>query len=133
MKIIKVKDIFGTERDVECPQNGFRSFRMLLASDGMGYTITKTVIPKGEPQFWHYKNHLESCFCVAGEGELTNLETGERFMISEDVMYVLDKNDPHTFEALTNKVVLICVFNPPLRGREVHMKDGSYGLEVKNV
>ena len=39
--------------------------------------------------------------------------------------YVLDDYDPHYFEA-HEKTVLICVFNPPLTGKEIHQEDGSY-------
>jgi L-ectoine synthase len=125
MKVVRVEDLYSTDREVDCPKLGFKSMRILLESDGMGYTLTKTLVPKGPPQMWHYKSHLESCFCVSGLGLLTSLETGERHVISPDSTYVLDKHDPHTFEALKD-TVLICVFNPPLKGREVHQEDGSY-------
>lgn len=125
MKIINVLGLYGTEREVDCPKGGFKSLRLLLESDGMGYTLTKTLVPKGKPQFWHYKHHLETCFCIAGRGILTNTLTGERTLIKPDVAYVLDQHDPHTFEAIED-TVLICVFNPPLSGREVHKEDGSY-------
>lgn len=125
MKVINVADIAGTEREVSCPNGGFVSNRVLLESDNMGYTMTKTVIPVNGRQFWHYKKHLESCYCIAGRGILTNKITGEEFEIKPDVVYVLDNNDPHYFEAI-EEVVLICVFNPPLTGKEVHSEDGSY-------
>lgn len=124
MKVIRTKEL-NKDRIVECPKGGFVSNRILLESDGMGYGLTKTVIPVGERQYWHYKNHLESCYCVSGKGLLTNAETGEYFAIAPDTTYVLDNHDPHYFEAL-EEVVLICVFNPPLTGREVHLDDGSY-------
>ncbi len=125
MKVINVADIAGTEREVRCPNGGFVSNRVLLESDNMGYTMTKTVIPVNGKQFWHYKKHLESCYCIAGKGILTNKITGEEFEIKPDVVYVLDNNDPHYFEAI-EEVVLICVFNPPLTGKEVHNEYGSY-------
>ena len=101
------------------------SNRILLACDGMGFGLTKTVIKPGEKKFQHYKNHLEACYCVRGLAELTNAETGQKYTITPDSTYVLDKNDPHFFEAFT-ETVLICVFNPPLRGGETHQADGSY-------
>lgn len=125
MKIVKISDIKGTDREVKCPKGGFTSNRILLKSDGMGFGMTKTVIPPNGKQFWHYKNHLESCYCVSGRGELTNERTGEVHVIEADVTYVLDENDPHSFQAF-EEVVLICVFNPPLTGKEVHQEDGSY-------
>lgn len=101
------------------------SNRMVLESDGMGFTHTKTVINAGTKVFQHYKNHMESCYCVYGKATLTDALTGEEFEIKEDVTYILDRNDPHWFEA-HEETVLICVFNPPLKGGEVHNKDGSY-------
>lgn len=101
------------------------SNRILLDEDKMGYALTKTVIQPGKKVFQHYKNHLESCYCVAGNATLTNATTGEEFTIVPDVTYVLDNNDPHYFEA-HEETVLICVFNPPLVGNEIHLDDGSY-------
>lgn len=92
----------------------------------MGFGLTKTVIqPSAGRVFQQYKNHLESCYCVSGRATLTNAVTGEEFSISPDVTYVLDKNDPHYFEA-HEETVLICTFNPPLVGHETHDEDGSY-------
>lgn len=127
MKVIRTSELVQ-ERIVSCPKGGFVSNRILLQSDGMGYGLTKTVIPVGERQFWHYKNHLESCYCISGKGLLTNAETGEYWAIEADTTYVLDKHDAHYFEAL-EEVTLICVFNPPLTGSEVHQADGSYSRE----
>lgn len=124
MKIVDVNKL-PKERIVQCPKGGFTSHRILLANDNMGYTMTKTVIPPNGKQFWHYKNHLESCYCVSGRGEVTNKNTGEVYEIKPDVTYVLDNHDPHWFEAF-EETVLVCVFNPPLTGQEVHGEDGSY-------
>ena len=66
MKIVKVEDIKSTDREVICPNGGFVSNRILLKSDGMGFGLNKTVIPPNGKQHWHYKSHLESCFCVSG-------------------------------------------------------------------
>jgi L-ectoine synthase len=110
---------------VQCPHNGFTSYRYLLERDGMGFSVHKTVIPAGEPQFWHYTNHQEACYCVSGVGELINTATGKKYMIRPGTLYALDQHDPHTFQAF-EEVVLISVFNPPVRGHEVHGPDGSY-------
>lgn len=125
MKVLSVKDLQGTSREVHCPKGGFISSRLLLESDGMGFTLTHTFIPKGMPQTWHYKNHFEACYCVSGEARVGNLETGETFSIKPGDMYALDRHDRHLFMALED-TVLICVFNPPLKGAEVHQEDGSY-------
>ena len=106
---------------------GFESVRVLLERDGMGFSLHKTIIPKGGPYNWHYKHHLEACYCISGIGELVDLETGNRHIIEPDTTYILDNHDNHTFEALED-VVLISVFNPPVTGNEVHQEDGSYSI-----
>lgn len=127
MKIINIKDL------PEARSVAFHagvSHRILLDSDNMGYTMTKTVIsPEAGKQFQHYKNHLESCYCVSGKATLTDTKTNKEYEIVADTTYVLDSNDPHIFEA-HEETVLICVFNPPLTGCETHQKDGSYAANT---
>lgn len=123
MKIHRIEDIKDTERDIKFAEG--TSLRFVLACDGMGFSLHKTIIPKGQKGHWHYKHHLEACYCIKGCGILTDLSTGNRHSILEDDCYILDNHDDHTFEALEN-VVLISVFNPPVTGNEVHQKDGSY-------
>ena len=127
MKVIRLTEIEGTDRDVFCPRGGFRSLRGLLAKDGMGFSMHWTVIPPNGPQRWHYKNHLEACWCIKGKGLLVDASTRQLHAIAPGSLYVLDKNDEHTFEAL-EEVTLICVFNPPVTGAETHDADGSYIL-----
>lgn len=124
MKIIKTSEL-PVERQVEF-HSGV-SNRILLTEDNMGFTMTKTVIEPGKQVFQHYKNHLESCYCVSGYAVLINAITGEHHQITPDTTYVLDKHDPHYFEA-KETTVLICVFNPPLTGQEIHREDGSYAI-----
>jgi L-ectoine synthase len=125
MKVVNVNDLAGTDRDVEFKEGS--SIRPVLEKDGMGFSVHKTMIRKGTLGHWHYKNHLESCYCISGKGILTSLETGERYEITPDVIYLLDKHDNHTFEAITD-VVLISIFNPPVKGGETHKIDGSYEI-----
>jgi L-ectoine synthase len=130
MKVLTTAELTGTERDVTF--NAGRSIRILVASDNMGFSLHKTLIKKGGPYHWHYKNHLESCYCLSGSGILENLTTNERFIIKPDTTYVLDQHDNHTFEALED-TVLISVFNPPVTGKEIHKEDGSYELIKQTV
>jgi L-ectoine synthase len=92
----------------------------------MGFSLHKTTIRReGGIQHWHYKHHLEACYCIQGKGLLVDLKSGEEFLIEPDVIYVLDQHDDHTFQAIED-VVLICIFNPPVVGCEVHDEQGSY-------
>lgn len=127
MKVIRTANL-PEENIVECPKGHFTSHRILLKKDGMGYSMSKTVIPAGTEATWHYKDHLESCYCVSGLATLINASTGETYDIEPDTTYVLDNHDAHHFLAIKD-TVLICVFNPPLIGNEVHQEDGSYRVE----
>jgi L-ectoine synthase len=127
MLIKYLRDIMDTDKEVRCPDNGFTSYRYLLESDNMGFSLTRTFIPIGKEQIWHYKNHLEACYCISGMGTLTNLGNGEKFKIYPGVMYALDKNDKHSFQAI-KPVELICIFNPPLKCNEIHNGERSYDI-----
>ena len=81
MKIIKTSEL-PVERQVEF-HSGV-SNRIVLAEDNMGFTMTKTVIEPGKQVFQHYKNHLESCYCVSGYAVLINAITGEHHQITPD-------------------------------------------------
>lgn len=126
MKVIKTSDL-PKERKVEF--HAGISNRILIKEDGAGYSMTKTIIqPEAGKVFQHYKHHHETCYCVSGRATLTNSKTGEEFDIYPDVTYILDDNDPHYFEA-HEETTLICTFNPPLVGNEVHLEDGSYSVD----
>ena len=77
MKVIKTENL-NSARKVEF--HAGISYRIILDEDGMGYTLTKTVIqPSAGRVFQHYKNHLESCYCVTGRATLTDASTGEMY------------------------------------------------------
>ena len=128
MKIIN-SDSMEKERVIKF--HAGESKRIVLKKDNMGFGLTKTTIhPEAGKVFQHYKNHDEACYCVSGYAILTDVD-GNEFGISSGVTYILDKNDPHYFEAM-EETVLICAWNPPLIGKEVHREDGSYSLDGSN-
>lgn len=128
MKVRTIEQTKDTEREVKF--TGGTSFRPVLAKDGLGFSVHKTVVDKGR-WHWHYKNHLESCYCIEGKGLLHNLETGQSFEINPDTVYMLDNHDDHEFEAF-EETILISVFNPPIVGDESHDKNGNYKLQEIN-
>ncbi len=124
MKVVTLKQLEGTDREVKSPA-GWTSVRFLLKQDGMGFSFHETTFPAGlEFDMW-YKNHLEAVYCYQGRGELTNRDTGETHVIEPGTLYALDKHDRHTLRAI-EELKLVCAFNPPVTGRELHDEDGSY-------
>lgn len=111
---------------------GWNSVRLLLKDDGMGFSFHITTIYEGAELPMHYRNHLESVYCISGEGSVENRATGEQFDISPGIVYALDRNDPHILRART-EMVMACVFNPPLQGLEVHDENGVYPLQAEAV
>jgi L-ectoine synthase len=131
----------------------WESVRLLLKGDCMGFSFhITTIYPGTETHIW-YKNHLESVYCIEGEGEVEVLDGTDDggvayavrfdepggveqasviYRIAPGTIYVLDKNDRHILRAKTT-MKLACVFNPPLNGREIHDEDGAYPLDGEEI
>lgn len=105
----------------------WRSRRLLLARDGMGFSLHDTIIGAGTETAMWYKNHLEAVYCIAGSGTLEDCATGEVHEIVAGTMYALNKHDRHVLRAV-EEMRMVCVFNPPCTGRETHDADGAYPL-----
>jgi L-ectoine synthase len=120
-----IKDIKGTPQDVMTPN--WVSRRLLLARDGMGFSLHETTIFAGTETHIHYQHHLEAVYCISGEGEVVTVAEGKVHAINPGAMYALDRHDEHYLRAYS-EMRLICVFNPPLTGREVHDEKGVYPL-----
>lgn len=118
-----------TDRRVD--SEGWSSVRLLLKDDGMGFSFHITTIHAGAELHMHYKNHLESVFCMEGTGSIMDIATGETHTIRPGVMYALNKNDKHILRADAGRpMMMACVFNPPVTGKEVHGADGAYPADA---
>lgn len=125
MIVRTLKDAEQSERRI-VSQN-WESTRLLLEEDQMGFSFHITTIYAGtETPIW-YQNHLESVFCMSGEGEVETCDDGKIHPISAGSIYILDKNDKHLLRAKT-EMKMACVFNPALHGKEVHDENGVYPL-----
>jgi len=122
--IIRTLDeVEGSDRDVA--GEGWRSRRLLLRRDGVGFSLHDTTVAAGSELNLQYKHHLEACYLLAGEADLTDLATGERHELRPGSMYALDQHDRHTLRVRSD-LHLVCVFNPALTGGETHDADGSF-------
>ena len=102
------------------------SHRLLTEADAMGFTVCHTVVRAGSESLLEYRNHLEACYCIAGEGEVEDMG-GNRFPIRPGDIYVLDQHDKHYLRAGATNLVLVSIFNPPLNGTERHSLGGTTG------
>lgn len=119
-------------RRIVSPDGNWESTRLLLKDDKMGFSFHITTIYAGSDFNMHYQNHLESVYCIRGEGEVETLADGKVHAIAPGTLYVLDQHDKHTLRAFT-EMQMACVFNPPLNGKEVHNAEGAYDLNAVAV
>lgn len=125
MIVRTLEEIQSTERNVQAPT--FTSRRLLLGKDGMGFSFHDTVLYAGSETYIWYKHHLEAVYCIEGEGQVEVIPDGPVIEIRPGTMYALDGHEKHYLRAKTD-LRMMCVFNPPLTGKEVHDEQGVYPL-----
>ena len=123
MIVRRLEEIAGGERDVSAQT--WRSRRLLLARDGLRFSLHDTVLYAGTETEMCYRNHVEAVYCIAGEGEIEVLPDGPSWAIAPGTLYVLDGHERHVLRA-KSELRMVCVFDPPVTGREVHGPDGAY-------
>ena len=128
MIVKHLDEVSQTEDDID--GGTWRSRRMLLAKDGMGFSMHDTLIRAGTQTLIWYKNHVEAVYCVSGEGEIEVLSEGKTYPIRPGTLYALDGHEKHYLRA-TSEMRMVCVFNPPLTGRESHDAEGVYPLVLE--
>jgi L-ectoine synthase len=125
MIVTRKGDLQGGPRDAAGP--GWSSLRLLVKSDGMGFSMTETRVEPGARLELQYLNHIEACYCIGGAGIVTEVDSGHRHAIEPGVLYAPNAHDKHVVEVTGDVPLhLICVFSPALQGDEVHGPDGSY-------
>ncbi|MGB4249007.1 MAG: ectoine synthase [Pseudohongiellaceae bacterium] len=125
MIVRTLKDCENSQRCVRA--ENWKSVRMLLAEDNMGFSFHITTIYANTETRMHYQQHLESVYCISGNGQIHSLEGDKVYKVLPGTLYILDKHDRHVLTA-EQDLILACVFNPPLLGTEVHNAEGSYPL-----
>ena len=122
MIVRTLDEVTDTERDVVAEQ--WRAKRLFLRDDGLGFSLSETIVNGGAEMNLWYKHHSEACFVIEGEAEITERDTGAVHRIGPGSAYA-PEHDRHTLRVLET-LRLVCVFSPALSGRETHDADGSY-------
>src|SRR5699024_5456397 len=97
--------------------------------DNMGFSVTETLIRKNTETHIHYKNHLEAVYCIEGHAEVETLADNKVYTIKPGTLYALDEHDEHLLRGIED-TRMVCVFNPPLSGKEVHDENGVYPADL---
>jgi L-ectoine synthase len=115
-------DVAGTKG--EASGDRWHSLRLLHQEDGMGVTLTDSILEPGFDMVLWQKNHYEACYCLEGEGTVEELANGAVHQIRPGTLYAMNDHDRHRIRAKT-RMRVVCTFVPALTGDEVHDADGS--------
>ncbi|MBN9791478.1 L-ectoine synthase [Pseudonocardia sp. TMWB2A] len=127
MIVRTIDEITDTERDVISEDKQWRSKRIVLANDKVGFSVHETTLQAGTVNDFWYANHIEAVFITEGEGELYDKDNDVTYQLKPGSIYVLSGNEKHQLRPKTT-IKCVCVFNPPVTGREVHDENGVYPL-----
>lgn len=122
MIVKTLEDILGTKGEAHGPK--WHSMRLLHAEDGLGVTLTDSILEAGFQMTLWQKNHLEACYCLEGRGTVEELDTGTVHEIRPGTLYAMNNHDRHRIQ-ISERARLIFTFVPALSGDETHDKDGS--------
>ncbi|WP_224387154.1 ectoine synthase [Pseudonocardia sp. ICBG1293] len=131
MIVRTIDEITGTDRDVESENGQWRSKRIVLANDKVGFSVHETTLKAGTVNDFWYANHIEAVFITSGEGELYDKDNDVTYQLKPGSIYVLSGNEKHQLRPKT-EITCVCVFNPPVTGREVHDENGVYPLVTED-
>lgn len=123
MIVRTLESVSGTPMDVAAKT--WRSIRLATAKDGLGFSFHETRMKAGTRTEMQYANHVEAVYCVEGRGSIRDLESGALFPIEPGTLYLLDRHDRHEV-VVEEELRLLCVFDPGVRGDEVHDPSGAY-------
>lgn len=116
-----------TDTDSDIKTENWRSKRIILAREKVGFSVHETTLYAGTVNDFWYANHVEAVFVFEGEGEIEDKATGEVHQLKPGSLYLLNNHDKHQVRPKT-EMRTVCVFNPPVTGREVHDESGVYPL-----
>ncbi len=125
MIVRHLEEIINSDRDVRAESGNWESRRLILNNDAVGFSLHDTIIHAGTETLLWYKHHIEAVYCIEGEGEVENTENGEVHAIKAGSVYLLNGNERHWLRARTT-MRMVCVFNPPVTGKETHDAEGAY-------
>ncbi|NNC99138.1 MAG: L-ectoine synthase [Gammaproteobacteria bacterium] len=122
MIVKTIEDVMGTKG--EAHDNKWHSLRLLHEEDGMGVTLTDSILEAGfKMQYWK-KRYLEACYCLEGEGIVEELDTGAVHKITPGTLYAMNNHDRHLIRART-RMRVVCTSYPALKGKEKNDEDDS--------
>ncbi len=127
MIVKTLENVLGTMG--EAHGNKRHSMRLLHAEDGMGVTLTDSILEAGFDMTLWEKNHLEACYCLEGRGTVEELDSGNTHDIRPGTLFAMNSHDRHRIR-ITERTRLICTLVPAIIGFGIHDKDVSLSREI---
>ena len=124
MYIKTLKDLRAAGREKVVAAGSARATRFVTQDDGLGFTVSDVYLAAGNQNVLWYKHHWEANYVVEGKGTVKDLTTDETWVLEPGVMYIVGPKDRHSLKADT-ALHIISIFNPPLKGDEIHDEDGA--------
>ena len=125
MFVRTLDDVIAAGRLKELQAGDTRSARYLTAADGMGFSFHVNRCRASPAHRLWYKHHWEANYIISGKVRVTDLTSGESWLVAAGDLYQVGPNDRHHFEVLEDDEH-VSVFCPALHGDETHDADGSY-------
>jgi L-ectoine synthase len=110
-----VQEIIGTQRDVH--GDGWKSRRLVLAVDGLPFSVHETMVEAGTVLRFTYRSHSETVYCIEGRGTVEDVAKGKVIKLVPGCLYSVGIGDDHIVRAETD-IKFLCIFEPPLAGAE---------------
>jgi L-ectoine synthase len=110
-----VQEIIGSVRDVH--GEGWKSRRLVLAGDGLPFSVHETTVEAGAVLRFTYRFHSETVYCIEGRGTVEDAVQGKMVRLMPGCLYSVGIGDDHILRAET-EIKFLCIFEPPLKGAE---------------
>ena len=110
-----VHDIIGSHRDAS--GDGWQSRRMVLAEDGLPFSVHETVVAAGTELTLCYRNHSETVYCIEGRASVELIGADRSIDIKPGTLYSVGRGEAHVLRLLEDTRFL-CIFEPALEGQE---------------
>jgi L-ectoine synthase len=124
MFVKTLRELRDAGREMVVAGGSARTVRMLLQEDCLGFTLADVSLAAGNRNTLWYKNHWEANYILDGDGEVSDLTTGESWTMEPGMLYCVGPKDRHSMHAKTD-LHLLSIFCPALKGDEVHDGDGA--------
>lgn len=74
MIVKPLEDVYDTKGEMHVDR--WHSLRLLHLEDGLGVTLTDSILEEGFEMVLWQKSHVEACYCLEGEGTVEEFDPG---------------------------------------------------------